>query len=164
RKVSRIAEYVLESYGYVLEITNLLRVPLNAPFCYLENGQLPFLFPEMVSSGTREVMIIKMDYSGITRGGLATFRIGTTDLRLAIVFKLFNSGNKFGAAFIPATLPTDANMMLFLSSENQWRTSVDQKCGQSKDGELIIQSRNILAMVSMTNGLKAVLKVVIKAF
>ncbi|CAG7818902.1 unnamed protein product, partial [Allacma fusca] len=162
KSILDISQYILGPYGYIFEIVNLLHVALNEPASYLENGQQPFSRPEMISGGSREVLIVKMNNSGKGAGGLVSFRIGTTDLRLVVAFQIFNNGNKFGAAFVPSNFPADANLMVYLTSDDQWSTSPDRKFGMAKDGPLVIQTRNIRAKVSMTEGLKVALNIVVK--
>ncbi|CAG7822544.1 unnamed protein product, partial [Allacma fusca] len=156
--------YFLEDYGYILEFVNFLGVSLSEPACYLENGQQPFTKPNVVSLGSREVLVMKMDNSGKGKGGIVSFRIGNTDLRIAVAFQLFNNGNKFATAFVPSNVPTDGNLMVYLTSDDQWSTSPDRKFAMAKHGPLVILTRNICARVEMTEDLKAVLKIVLKTY
>ncbi|CAG7827349.1 unnamed protein product [Allacma fusca] len=106
-----------------------MNVALTRPSSHLTNGQV-FLLPKSINKNSKDVLISIIHHAGLDSGGVMSFRIGSTDLLLAVAFQLFNNGNRFGAAFVPVGVPTDRNLLAYLTSNNQWKTSPDQKFGQ----------------------------------
>ncbi|CAG7664121.1 unnamed protein product, partial [Allacma fusca] len=78
------------------------------------------------------------------------YEIESTDLALVVAVKAGRNENKFAAVFIPvARITLDDNLDKLLD-QNQWNYLLRHKFASAKDGEQMIQTRNIKVNISMT--------------
>ncbi|CAG7817540.1 unnamed protein product [Allacma fusca] len=148
--------------GNVIEITNLLKVCLQDAERYVPNNspQQDFL-PDIIPEFTR-VSFSTLDLKNSEE--IFSYRIDTTDLRLAITFCTKSGENSFGIAFIPDDVPTDTELISSMTKLGEWVTRPDRKLGLAKNGEQVIEVRNMRAKVTMTQEPQVMLMVIISSF
>ncbi|CAG7819263.1 unnamed protein product, partial [Allacma fusca] len=87
------------------------------------------------------------------------YEIESTDLGLLIAVKAGENENKFAAVFHPVSeIMFDADLDKLLNPD-MWGYLLNQKFTHAKGGEQIIQTRNIRANVTMTEGQKSQVKI-----
>ncbi|CAG7787156.1 unnamed protein product [Allacma fusca] len=161
RSISSISGGMTKYYGCVVEIRNNLNVALEQPSRYIRSCQQYDFLPEYVSAYTREAFFASHRDNV---EGIFSYRIGTTDLRIAIAFRTNRNGNIFGVAFVPSHLATNQYLMVSLAKPDNWRTRPDRQLAKASDGEKTIEIRNIRVKVSMTEESKALLKISVSTF
>ncbi|CAG7732243.1 unnamed protein product [Allacma fusca] len=161
---------IKDKLSCVIEITNLLNVPLEKPTRYIQNCLHHNLIPSTVLPFTREIFYAsdngdsKTCTNTIRVLGIFTYDIQSTDLQLAVVFQnLDREGNSYAIAFntMSEVLETTKEMMGTLLDWREWKTRPDRRFLEAGHEEASIQVRNAIATASMTTDTKSVLRILI---
>ncbi|CAG7662167.1 unnamed protein product [Allacma fusca] len=157
KSLTNFMSCIKKQFGCVVMFHNGLGVPMKELSWEIRSDVRRFLVPTIMPK-TREAFCTSDD---LNMQGIFSYRIGSSDLRLSLVFQVFNGGCKFAVAFVPFDIPTNFALMKSMINPKEWRTRPDCKFSQALHGEQVVEVRNLRAKVSMTNGPKAVLTVMI---
>ncbi|CAG7631145.1 unnamed protein product [Allacma fusca] len=155
-----IAGFINDKRVCIVELVNLLNVPLEDSLRYIHNCQQHDFMPNIVPAMTREAFYTS-DHTNVE--GIFSYRIATTDLRIAVAFRCQAEGNSFAVAFTPADMPTEKRLMDDITTGDEWITRSDRRFAIAKEGDKMAEVRNLRAVAAMTDQEKSVLKLVIYA-
>ncbi|CAG7734181.1 unnamed protein product [Allacma fusca] len=89
------------------------------------------------------------------------YEIESTDVGLLVAVKAQKGKNKFAAVFLPVSeIMFDADLDKLLDQDT-WGYLLTQKFAYAKDGEQMVQTRNIRANVTMTEDQKSQVKILL---
>ncbi|CAG7784864.1 unnamed protein product, partial [Allacma fusca] len=149
-KKSRLATET-DSWRFLcnIEITNCLNVKLANKKNFYCNSENNDFIPSEVLPFRREKCFVANDTKVES---MFCYEIDTTDLTFVIALKVEpNKNNSFAAEFLERPVVTDETELKALMDPKQWKTHLYRKYATASEDVQVIQIRNILAEVEMTD-------------